>query len=347
MAASNVVISQVYGGGGNAGATLTNDFIELHNRTAAPIDISGWSVQYGSATGTTWQTTALTGTIAAGGYYLVQQAMGAGGTTPLPTPDVTGTIAMSGTAGKVALVSSGTALSGACPVGFVDLVGYGAANCSETAPTSATTNPTAAVRANNGCTDTDNNAADFTITAPSPRNSASAPDTCGADSAPSLLSSVPSNGATDVATGSSISLTFSESVNVTDPWFTIQCVVSGSHSATVSGGPTTFTLQPMVAFAQGENCTVTLAGSAITDQDAIDPPDAVVGTPSFSFMTAAPVVAAPLVISEVYGGGGNAGATLTNDFIELYNPTRGARQPRRLVGAVRLRRRARPGRSRR
>ena len=66
---------------------------------------------------------------------------------------------------------------------------------------------------------------------------------------------------------------------------------------------------------------MTLAGSAITDQDAIDPPDAVVGTPSFGFTTAAPVVAAPLLISEVYGGGGNTGATLTNDFIELYNPT--------------------------
>ena len=159
-------------------------------------------------------------------------------------------------------------------------------------PDPATSNTLAALRANNGCTDTDNNSADFTIAAPSPRNSASAADTCGSDNAPSLVSSVPSNGATDVATGSSISLTFSEPVNVTDPWFTIQCVVSGSHSATVSGGPTTFTLQPMVAFAQGESCTVTLAGSAITDQDAIDPPDAVVGTPSFSFTTAAPVVAA-------------------------------------------------------
>ena len=106
FAVGNITISEVYGGGGNSGATLTNDYIELHNRTASAIDVTGWSVQYASAAGTTWQVTALSGTIAAGGYYLVQEAAGAGGTTPLPTPDATGSIAMSATAGKVALVTS-------------------------------------------------------------------------------------------------------------------------------------------------------------------------------------------------------------------------------------------------
>jgi predicted extracellular nuclease len=180
LAAGNVVISQVYGGGGNSGATLRNDYIELFNRTAAPVDVTGWSVQYGSATGTTWQVTALSGTIPAGGYYLVQEAQGAGGTTALPTPDATGTIAMSATAGKVALVASSAALSGACPGGSTDLVGYGpTANCSETSPTPATSNTTAASRLNSGCTDTDANAADFAIGAPAPRNAATALAPCG------------------------------------------------------------------------------------------------------------------------------------------------------------------------
>ncbi len=115
FAVGNITISEVYGGGGNSGATLTNDYIELHNRTASAIDVTGWSVQYGSAAGTTWQVTALSGTIAAGGYYLVQEAAGAGGTTPLPTPDATGSIAMSATAGKVALVTTATALTGVMP----------------------------------------------------------------------------------------------------------------------------------------------------------------------------------------------------------------------------------------
>src|SRR5262245_214989 len=98
---STVVISQVYGGGGNAGATYKNDFIELFNRSAAPVTLTGMSVQYSSTTGTSWQKTDLTGTIQPGGYYLVQEAAGAGGTTNLPTPDATGAIAMAAGAGKV------------------------------------------------------------------------------------------------------------------------------------------------------------------------------------------------------------------------------------------------------
>ena len=79
MANPNIDISQVYGGGGNAGATFTNDFIELYNYGTTDVSVSGWSVQYASATGTAWQVTTLTGTIQAGHYYLIQEAAGAGG----------------------------------------------------------------------------------------------------------------------------------------------------------------------------------------------------------------------------------------------------------------------------
>jgi uncharacterized protein len=134
----DVVISQVYGGGGNTGATLTNDFIELYNRGASTVDLTGWSVQYASSGGTTWAATSLDGQIPAGRHYLVQQAAGAGGTTPLPAPDASGTIAMSASSGKVALVTSGAALTcGAdcdTAAGVRDFVGYGAANDFETAP---------------------------------------------------------------------------------------------------------------------------------------------------------------------------------------------------------------------
>jgi len=89
-ASPDVVISQVYGGGGNAGATFTNDFIELANNGGAAVDLTGWSVQYASAAGTSWQVTALNGSIPAHGHYLVQEGAGTGGTTPLPAPDATG-----------------------------------------------------------------------------------------------------------------------------------------------------------------------------------------------------------------------------------------------------------------
>lgn len=186
--AADVVISQVYGGGGNSGATLTNDFIELFNRGATPVNLAGWSVQYSSPGGTgTWSTTPLNGTIQPGRYYLVQEAAGAGGTTGLPTPDAIGSIAVGSTAGKVLLRTTIGAISGACTAGstIVDIVGYDAtATCYEGAPTAATVNTTAALRKRGGCIDTNNNADDFSIGSPSPRNSATPARTCEFTSLP-------------------------------------------------------------------------------------------------------------------------------------------------------------------
>ena len=179
---SDVVISQVYGGGGNSGATYTHDFIELFNRGTSTIGLNGWSVQYLSSTGTgTWAVTPLAGSIAPGTYLLIQEAAGAGGTTPLPAPDAAGTISMAAGAGKVALLTSATPASGACPAFAVtaDLVGYGSANCSEGAgSTAATSNTTAALRKRGGCFDSNNNNTDFSIGQPLPRNSASPVRSC-------------------------------------------------------------------------------------------------------------------------------------------------------------------------
>ncbi|MBE0411000.1 MAG: ExeM/NucH family extracellular endonuclease [Anaerolineales bacterium] len=180
-APGGLLISQVYGGGGNSGAYYTHDFIELFNAGDAPVDITGWSVQYASASGTTWAVTSLSGTVQPGSYYLIQQAQGAGGEEPLPTPDATGTIYMSATNGKVALVDNSTALSGSCPLGVVDFVGYGGnANCFEGSGSTGTlSNTTAAIRNSGGCTDTDDNAADFSVGEPTPRNSTSPTNVCG------------------------------------------------------------------------------------------------------------------------------------------------------------------------
>src|SRR5262245_32023863 len=80
QSSSGVVISQVYGGGGNVGAILRNDFIELFNRGNSTVNLAGWSVQYASATGTSWDRTLLSGTISPGQYYLIVEAQGNGGT---------------------------------------------------------------------------------------------------------------------------------------------------------------------------------------------------------------------------------------------------------------------------
>ncbi|KQN36224.1 hypothetical protein ASE92_08870 [Pedobacter sp. Leaf41] len=191
-APTHVVISEVYGGGGNAGATYKNDFIELYNPGNAAVNLAGWSVQYGAATGTSWQVTPLTGSIPAKGFFLIQQAAGAGGTINLPSPDVTGTINMAGAAFKVILSNATAPLTGANPSGaaVVDKIGVGpTATGFETTPTAVLTNTTSAERKatatstattlavggpeefdGNGF-DSDNNSTDFVITAPNPQNS--------------------------------------------------------------------------------------------------------------------------------------------------------------------------------
>jgi hypothetical protein len=180
-----LVISQVFGGGGNTGAPYKRDFIELHNRSSVPVSVAAWSVQYASATGTTWNNmTNLSGTVAAGGFFLVGEASGSNG-ADLPTPDVSGGINMSATAGKVALVASTTQLTGSCPLGgaVVDFVGYGTtANCFEgSGPTPAPSNTTSVTRkavAREACQDLENNALDFTAGTVAPRNSTSPAVAC-------------------------------------------------------------------------------------------------------------------------------------------------------------------------
>ncbi|MDQ3056593.1 MAG: lamin tail domain-containing protein, partial [Pseudomonadota bacterium] len=177
-AQAQVVISQVYGGGGNAGSTYKNDFIELRNNGTAAVSVNGWSVQYASSTGSSWQRTNLVGSIPAGGYYLIKQMAGAGGTVDLPPADATGVIPMAATAGKVALVGTTTTLIGVCPKAeAVDFVGFGSsANCFEGGgPTPTLSNSTAALRAGDGATDSNNNNADFSAGAPNPRNSSNVP----------------------------------------------------------------------------------------------------------------------------------------------------------------------------
>jgi len=183
VAASGLVISQVFGGGGNAGAPFRNDYIEIFNASNASVNLSGWSVQYASATATTWSVTPLTTVILLPGqYYLIQESSGGSNGASLLTPDATGTIAMAAGSGKVALVKTSTALTSACPsdANIVDLVGYGStANCFRgSAPAAAPSNTNAILRATGGCTDTRNNVADFALGPPNPRNTSFLPRIC-------------------------------------------------------------------------------------------------------------------------------------------------------------------------
>ncbi len=180
---ASVVISQIYGGGGNTGTTFRQDFVELFNRSSAPVDLSTWSLQYASIGGefTASLLVPLTGVIQPGSYYLVGQAFGAGGTTDIPQSDVDGFIAMSAIAGKLALVRDQIGIGADCASpAVVDLVAYGqVASCVEgLAGAPGTNNFLAVIRRDGGCHDTNNNVLDFFTGAPRPRNSQSPASPC-------------------------------------------------------------------------------------------------------------------------------------------------------------------------
>ncbi len=183
--ATGLLISQVYGGGGNMGAVIQNDFIELHNAGATPASTAGLSIQYASSAGTGWAVGALpSAVVPPGGYFLIGGGSGGVVGAALPAVDATVAFDLSGTGGKVALVDGVVALAGACPVAnTIDFLGYGTtANCVEGAGNTIATSATkGAVRNGGGCADVNDNDTDFaisTLTAVSPRDSGSPAQAC-------------------------------------------------------------------------------------------------------------------------------------------------------------------------
>jgi hypothetical protein len=191
----------VYGGGGGSTGTYLFDYVELHNVSSSSQSLTGFSIQYGSASGNFGSAASNiyafpAGTsIPAGAYLLIQCGpTGTVGSAFPVAPDlITGNLTISGVSGKVVLSNQAagmgcgaTATLCTLPSGsIVDLVAYGIATNAEGGVSVnngiALTSTQGSVRKNNGCQDTDNNNADFNVvTAPVPRNSASAIAACGA-----------------------------------------------------------------------------------------------------------------------------------------------------------------------
>jgi hypothetical protein len=197
---ADIVISQIYAGGGNASSTYTHDFVELYNRGSVAVTFTNWTLQVAAATGTTWTTVVtISGTIGPGKYFLIR--MNSSGTplgsVPLPGFDASNTaVNIVNAGGKIALVTDNTLLTGSCPqtdlaqtTRIRDFVGYGTADCFETAAAPAIPNNASSIIressagttvGNTGCQDTNSNLADFsTISPPTPRYSADAAQACG------------------------------------------------------------------------------------------------------------------------------------------------------------------------
>ncbi|MES2016640.1 MAG: ExeM/NucH family extracellular endonuclease [Pseudomonadota bacterium] len=261
-ASPNLVISQVYGGGGNATAVLRNDYIEIFNRGASAVTASGWSVQYGSATSTgAWSGKSLlpTFTIEPGQYVLIQEQSGGSAGALLPTPIIVPAAGFnaSATTGKIALVSDGVTLSGATPAtaNLVDLIGFGTANGFEGAVAPAPSATLALFRAQGGCTDTDMNSADFSTGAPAPRTSDSPRNACMALPKPIVLT-CPASLALDQGAGGVAVLSGTDADSIVDGASITSAPVAGISltgftPAGANGGVASVNLQADAALAAG------------------------------------------------------------------------------------------------
>ncbi|WP_308467393.1 ExeM/NucH family extracellular endonuclease [Rathayibacter soli] len=169
---TGVVINEVYLSGGSAGALYKNKFVELYNPSDTAVTVSGWSLQYRTATGAGLPSTVinLSGKIAPHDYYLI--AGGSNGTNgaDLPTPDVTSTLAPANGGGTLFLANTTNQVT--APVAsvtnhpqIVDLLGWGTSNTFEGAVAPApksTTDVQSLTRAN--FVDSDDNHTDFSLT---------------------------------------------------------------------------------------------------------------------------------------------------------------------------------------
>jgi len=188
-----VVIAEVFGGSGS-GAPYEQDYVVLFNRSEEPKELGGLALQYASSGSDFNGAATNTGnnllpsfTLGVGEYYLVALVNG-GGASPLPTPDLAGKATnLAAQTGKIALTKASALLAGCgsdtkqCELdSIIDLVGYGtsASQFEGSGPTGNTSSTKAAIRLRGGCEDTDDNAADFVLGAPTPRNNATEPVDC-------------------------------------------------------------------------------------------------------------------------------------------------------------------------
>jgi predicted extracellular nuclease len=174
---TGVVISEVYGAGGNSGAVRNADYVELYNPTDAAISVADDYIHYRSATGTSGGTPfRLSGSVPAHGHYLIQMSTTGANGTALPTPDAgPAGFSMAAGGGQAYLLSQSTAITTSGDMknvaGVIDMVGADTASSFETTPTDDPASPTKSLDRSAAGADTDNNQADFSLQDPSPENS--------------------------------------------------------------------------------------------------------------------------------------------------------------------------------
>jgi len=268
--------------------TSNNKALEIYNGTGAPVNLAAGSYSVhmcfnGNPACTL--TIPLTGTVASGDVYVLAQSSAS--PVILAQADQTNGAGWFNGDDVVVLLKGGTIVDVIGQLGFDPGTEWG---------TGLTSTADNTLRRKSSIEAGDTNAVDLFDPAAQWDGFATddfaglgAHSTVVGDAAPQVTATTPSAGATGVATSADVSVTFSEPVNVAGSWFSISCAVSGAHTATASGGPTTFTLTPDADFAAGETCTTTILAAQVSDQDVDDPPDSMAANFAWSFTTVGPV----------------------------------------------------------
>jgi hypothetical protein len=321
--ASRVVISQVFAAGGNVNintgqaAPFDADFVELFNRSAQPVDLTGWSLQYASASSAAGfadptNRVALSGQILPGQALLVRMSTPAPGFPALPTPDFdigVGLGGMDGTDGRIALVRQSALLGAACSDAIVeDLVGYGRAACFEgVAAAGATSTTTGLVRKLGGAQDTTQNFHDLSVgPVVTPRNRSSG----------GFLAGYFSVGESTVCTGGTLLISGTLSNAGATPVVTadVSAIAGSPASVTLAFNQTTQRYEGSYAVPAGalqglRAVPVTVVSGASSDTSTL----------SVAIADCSQNSASRVVISQVFPGGGNDAAGFNADFVEIFN----------------------------
>ena len=276
-----------------------NKALEIYNGTGSAVDLAagGYSVQmFFNGGSTAGLTVNLTGTVASGDVHVIAQS--SANPAILAQADQTNGAGWFNGDDAVVLRKGTTALDVIGQIGFDPGTEWGSGLASTADNT---------LRRKAGIEAGDPNGSDvFTPTTEWDGFTTDTFQALGAhpgeppDDAPAVSSTVPASEAVNVAPSSSITINFSEPVNVSGTWFTITCD-SGARAALVTGGPTTFTLDPETDFASVDSCDVTISAANVTDQDLTDPPDAMAGNHTFSFDVAVSCPAPTHRIHQVQG----------------------------------------------
>jgi predicted extracellular nuclease len=276
--------------------TSNNKALEIFNGTGAPMDLAteGYNVQmFFNGNGTAGLTINLTGTVANDDVFVL--AHSSASATILAEADQTNGASWFNGDDAVVLRKGTTVLDVIGQVGFDPGSEWGAGVTSTADNTLRRKTAIQAGDANGG--DAFDPAAEWDGFATDTFGGLGTHDVNPGDAAPSVAGTTPASGAANVELDSDLTVVFSEPVDVTGDWFTLVCDTSGSHTASVSGGPTTFTLDPDAPFALEESCTLTVVAAEVADQDADDPPDTMAQDFVASFTTVGP----PTRINEIQG----------------------------------------------